>query len=80
MNEKEALSYLADIIQSETVPKDYHKKVVKDYEYLLDAAETARQEIVRCSECTLQKDCAFTEWLGKDGFCSAGEIAKEAKI
>ena len=32
-------------------------------------------EIVRCKDCIYQTECAFTEWLGRNGngFCSCGE-------
>ena len=32
-------------------------------------------ELVRCKDCAYQKDCAFAEWLGRNGngYCSCGE-------
>jgi hypothetical protein len=32
-------------------------------------------EVVRCKDCIYQAECAFTEWLGRNGngFCSCGE-------
>lgn len=29
--------------------------------------------IVRCKNCCHQEECSWTEFLGEDGFCSAGE-------
>ena len=36
-------------------------------------------EVVRCKDCVYQAECAFTEWLGRNGngFCSCGERRKD---
>lgn len=37
-------------------------------------------EVVRCKDCIYQVECAFTEWLGRNGngFCSCGERREDA--
>ena len=35
--------------------------------------------VVRCKDCIYQAECAFIEWLGRNGngFCSCGERRKD---
>ena len=37
--------------------------------------------VVRCKDCVYQTECAFTEWLGRNGngFCSSGERKEDAE-
>ena len=38
-------------------------------------------KVVRCKDCIYQAECAFTEWLGRNGngFCSCGEKINEVE-
>jgi hypothetical protein len=44
-----------------------------------DASDADVVEVVRCNDCIYQAECAFTEWLGRNGngFCSCGERKQE---
>lgn len=46
------------------------------FTYNVDAVE-----VVRCKDCVYQAECAFAEWLGRNGngFCSSGERRENAE-
>ena len=60
---------------------DGHKFVVVRKNDLDNAPTVDAVEVVRCKDCIYQAECAFTEWLGRNGngFCSCGEKINEVE-
>ena len=72
MNETEALSYLAEIIDAARAGGCYCRERVNYYEY--DGWDRCHQETYTAHECSV-----FNRDLGPDGFCSCGEPKKEVE-
>lgn len=68
---------LAKILEKVDFTDEETKKLFKHFEKpTVDAVE-----VVRCKDCIYQAECAFTEWLGRNGngFCSCGEKINEVE-
>ena len=60
---------------------EYDFVIWHDVQECIDKVPTVDAElVVKCNDCIYQTECAFNEWLGRNGngFCSCGEGREDA--
>ena len=73
---------MSSFINRETLRKDIlsygvcmYRPTLLSREKVLTVIDNIPEDIVRCRNCVHRKDCDHSQRLGKDGYCSEGEIA-----